>query len=413
MKKLDIINKFRTGSKPTGQDFYELIEYCYNNNDLPIDSNGELKKTWKSKQRFDLEKITQGRIDSSTGNMLNTSGFNTSDFIEIDEGTNVIIIAKNNNAGAMYFNNIAYFDDDKVYISGLNTGNANFATPDEYGRLNLIPPQNAKYFRYSVQGVYQRLGIFFNSYSNNFNYYNYYEIDKTKWFNKKVVCYGDSLVAGASNSTTTWLGILAKNFGFEPVNRGIGGSTVLQSDTERVAWLADGTTDKSLGEYGEYVSRPSSLNDGSGSTTGTTQPSGTVEITSSMCTDARVNTIPTEADAVIILAGTNGMDEASYRLMLQKIYTRCPRAVVFCCTIPFRYNDTNKTQITNLNSNNDIIKSLCREFGSYLIDLKGTEGINHYNQSLYLSDNVHANNLGNEKRAMAIKSVLSNFEPLN
>ena len=368
-----------------------------------------------SKQKFDVSTVlTNSRLNGSAQNGLATpsSGYATSDFIEIEEGTNTIVIAKSNISGSMNFNNIAYYDVNKAYISGFNTGNANFATLDEYGRLNLTPPQNAKYLRYCVQGVYQRLGVFFNTYSNNFNYYAYYEFDKSKWANKKIVGYGDSLVAGASNTTTTWLAMVAKQLGFEPVNRGIGGSTVLQSDTSRVAWVADGTTDKSLGEYGEYVSRPTGLDDGSGATTGTTQPVGTVEITSSMCTDARVNTIPTNADAIIILAGTNGMDEASYRLMLQKIYTRCPQAMVFCCSLPFRYSDDARTQIVDVSANNTIIKNLCQEFGSHYIDLKGMEGVNHYNKTFYLSDNVHATTAGNERRAQAITSVLKTKEPL-
>lgn len=380
---------------------------------LVADTVKNIKKVI-SKQKFNHDTVTlNGRVNGSNGQIDTSNGYITSDFIEIEEMTNTIIIGKNNNAGAMNFNNIAYYDINKNHISGFNTGNANFATIDEYGRLNLSPPSNAKYFRYCVQGVYHRVGIFFNEYSNNFNYYQYYEFNKSKLYGKKVVVYSDSLGAGASNSNTTWLGKLAKKFGFEPINRGIGGSTVLQSDNERIAWIADGITNKSLGEYGEYVSRPSSLNDGSGAPTSSTQPSGTVEITSSMCTDARVNTIPTDAEIIIVLAGTNGMDESSYRLMLQKIYTRCPRAIVLCCSIPFRYNDTAKTQITNVTANNSIIERLCKEeFGSEFVDLKGKEGINQYNQSIYLSDIVHATDLGNERRALIIGAHLNNISNL-
>lgn len=359
-----------------------------------------------SKQKFKESTVHNNqRVNVGTGELFASSGFHTTDFIPIDANVNSIIIAKSSSAGGMNPNNIAYYNENKVVISGQNTGTL---TPDDYGRLNLTPPANAKFLRYSVQGVYQRLGIFFNTYSDNFNYYEYYEFDKSKLFGKKVVAYGDSLVGGASNSISTWLGMTAKQFAFEPVNRGIGGSTVLQSDTERIAWVSDGTN-KTLGEYGEYVSRPTSLNDGSGQNTGTTQPAGTVEILSSMCTDARVNTIPTDSDVIIILAGTNGMDEESYRLMLQKIYTRCPNAIIFCCTIPFRYNDANRTQITNTINANTTIKNVAKEFGTILIDLKELENINHYNSANYMMDNVHANNNGNIRRASVIGSKLNTF----
>ena len=206
--------------------------------------------------------------------------------------------------------------------------------------------------------------------------------------NKIVVGYGDSLTQGSSTSKTTWLGKVAQYYNIQQVNRGIGG-TAVTADT-RTAWVTP---------EGELLATEIA---------GDSEPTEEhITINSSMSHDERIATIPENADIVLFFGGTNGMDEESYRITLDKIKTRAPNAKIICMNITYRQTEDEEESIANDYENRrNIITQIANEYGYPVIQLKELMEVNSSNASQYMSDKVHFNDAGKTKIAIAVINQL-------
>ena len=132
-----------------------------------------------------------------------------------------------------------------------------------------------------------------------------------------------------------------------------------------------------------------------------------ITINSSMSHDERIATIPENADIVLFFGGTNGMDEESYRITLDKIKTRAPNAKIICMNITYRQTEDEVESIANDYENRrNIITQIANEYGYPVIQLKKLMGVNSSNASQYMSDKVHFNNAGYTKIAIAVINQL-------
>lgn len=242
---------------------------------------------------------------------------------------------------------------------------------DEYDNSYIIfntdKYPNAKYLKIT--------GLINNKEKIKMEYY-YGETANEKLKNKIIVGYGDSLTAGPSNATYTWLGKVVSYTKMIPYNRGIGGTAVY--DTGVTAWL-----DMNNEYLGSTIDKTNNL-----------EPSEKhISINAEMEHDDRIATIPETADIIVLFAGTNGMDEASYRNTLNKISKRIPNAKIICVNIPYRQdeNDEGKEYYSEWRN---IITNLANEYNYPLIQMQELMGVNSQNATLYMADYVHWNERG-------------------
>lgn len=143
-------------------------------------------------------------------------------------------------------------------------------------------------------------------------------------------------------------------------------------------------------------------------------------------------TLHTEADAVVILAGTNNWNSMSVGDMLStgtstlygclkgilQYISEHSAATVFVCTIPQRYNSTDQGRDTNqygepVNSNGVSLAEFCEPFrvvsafyGMPCIPLNEALGWNRANISNFSEDGLHPNETGDNMLAAFICSYL-------
>lgn len=104
--------------------------------------NSQLTTTITSRNLFDKSKIINDKyINTSNGTLSDSVGFWTSDFIEVDSSTNYV--------SSPSFTFIAFYDADKVYISGIGTA----------GQTAILTPVNTKYLRFSDNNNYELFQI--------------------------------------------------------------------------------------------------------------------------------------------------------------------------------------------------------------------------------------------------------------
>ena len=216
---------------------------------------------------------------------------------------------------------------------------------------------------------------------------------------KKICAFGDSLAAGDNGdmSARTWIDILCDYFGAVPYNRGIGGSCVTSENGSGVARTAYSYIN-SAGEAGEIRLAY---------TTQKTFEDYPTEINPCMNQTDRTNTIPTDTDIVIVVAGTNdigsttGADfQTAYETMLSHIITRVPNARIITCTMPFRhlYDDGTADDQTVYNGYRTRIINASEKYGFQCINLRKLMGVNADNYTTYMNDSVHYNNTAGRKR---------------
>lgn len=205
------------------------------------------------------------------------------------------------------------------------------------------------------------------------------------WRNKKLVTYGDSITEG-----NTWQPYLMRRFGFDSIiNKGIGGTTVA----------------------------------GSGS--------------NAFCSESRVQTVPSDADLVLIMGGTNDYSsipigalesesdiqnttfKGALALTIKRMQEQCPNAVIMVCsplsgrgaageneTWP-EYNSAGKTTYDYAVAVKEVAEFLSIPY----IPVFERCGINQWNRTKYMGDSVHPRDSGGLKVAMAISEVLCTYQP--
>lgn len=211
---------------------------------------------------------------------------------------------------------------------------------------------------------------------------------KTIFEGKKVVTYGDSITANGG-----WQDYLRTYFDCTIVNKGIGGTTVANNGAENY-----------------------------------------------FCLQSRIDTIPQDADVVIIMGGTNdsgdsiplgdliyneGFDTTKFKgglaTTIRMIQTRCPNAMIFVAS-PCSGRGTSGQNMDTVTFNNiglttyDYAKA-CKEVAEYFstpyIPIFEECGINPWNRKEYIADSVHVNDLGKMQIAMVFIKYLKMYGNIN
>lgn len=285
--------------------------------------------------------------------------------------------------------NYAFYDSNKVFISGVN----NFPAFNA-----VVSPANTAYIRVSFsmdsKDTYQ---IEQNTASTSYlpygfvldpQYINFPTNNSDNWYKgKKLTTFGDSITEG-----NKWQPYLMSVFGFAShANLGVGGTKV--SD--------DG------GNNG-------------------------------FCTDTRVNTIPIDSDVIIIMGGTNDWNDrelgdltypydtskfkGGLATTIQKVKTRCPNAlVVVMSLLSGRGTETGVNMTAPVANGLGLVsedyakatEEVCHFMSTEFIDVFGKTGINQFNRATYIQDVVHPNTEGGKAIARVVVNGLKNVEPLS
>lgn len=309
------------------------------------------------------------------------------DFISLYEAT----VYTNNFTHYVYF-----FNSNKVYVKELAVPSTRNAGTYQLPSKSDMLKYDVKYIRFcstteNEDDIKKEWCTFtkypLGSYSGLYIKEEYIKLPsfKDSWYKgKKIVTFGDSITEG-----NTWQPHIANYFQATSIVRGVGGSVVCT-------------------------------------------PEG-------MCGDARISTIPSDADLIILAGGANDWSRAyelgqvgkgtfselifaeAYELMIKKIVERFPQAKIMAMSLiggRGRYSDANDiTEAGNskglvINDYSEMIKRVCCYHGIPCIDIHSEAGINVFNHTTYIGDMVHPNSEGGKLIANAVINGMKRFEPI-
>lgn len=214
--------------------------------------------------------------------------------------------------------------------------------------------------------------------------------------NKKITCFGDSITA--QNQWQPWV---AQYFNCTMVNKGVGGTTVFNNGNREVI----------EGEIRD----------------------------SWMCSDDRINLIPSDSDVILVFAGHNDWGysnlqmgvlgdgnlidstfKSAYSLMLKKLVNKFPNAriITMSCvggrTETETENMDKQYYIRNLCMTDfaNAVKEVSAYFGIPCIDVGGESGISVLNHNTYIADIIHPNSEGGKLIANCVINGLKRIEPI-
>ena len=365
---------------------------------------------------------TDGYIKSDGSYNSTQTSFSTSDYIPVLPNRTISATRLKNEAGDRMKDGmctIVFYDTDKNVLS-IYGGKA---TP--MSQKDFVSPATTRYCRISVVTAYLHSNHkYMLEYSDNDIASTYSAYKETEYVvkqatglaGKKICAFGDSLAACGTSGNDAWINRVGNYFGCSEVyNRGICGSTVTKTKedgTERVNYSyvnSDGEA-YSRSQYSTQQDTTADKFAGGGYTT---------EITPFMETEARCNTIPTDTDVVIIVAGVNDYGTTNeehfgtaYRQMLTNIQNRVPNADIYICPWSFHVSgDANgQTMFNSFEKYRNVIKKIAYEYSYNIIDLRGTMGVNANNYLSYMSDNVHyQTEAGKQKWTKCMIESLKNY----
>jgi hypothetical protein len=322
---------------------------------------------------IDSNLLTTGTLYTNTGTTYSGSG-RLSDWIKIDSQVQ--------NFYSNQFIYANFFDANKVFISQ-SAGNA------PYTAITLVT--NAKYVRFQTPSGSGAWVVSENNIMYRIPALNEYLLSNTKintakmfgYHAKKFTSFGDSLVGNGM-----WQDNMVSYLNLKHTNCGVGGSTVAGTD---------GTTG----------SNP-------------------------MWTDARINTIPTDTDMIIIHAGTNDHGKSTprimgditstntetfygaYKTMLEKMMTRAPNARIFILQPFWKLNEIFNGE--NLETYRTAIREIAHYYGFPLYESKQQMGFNTSNYIRYYNSDsgayIHVNQDGANRVSDCIIGWIKPFAPL-
>lgn len=214
--------------------------------------------------------------------------------------------------------------------------------------------------------------------------------------NKKITCFGDSITA--QNQWQPWV---AQYFNCTMINKGVGGTTVFNNGHKEV--IED------------------------------------VERESWMCSDDRINLIPSDSDVILVYGGHNdlGYDnlqmgvlgdgnlidstfKSAYSLMLKKLVNKFPNALIITMTPVGGRTETEKGNSDKQFYIRDLcmtdfanaVKEVSAYYGIPCIDINGESGISTLNHDTYIADVIHPNSEGGKLIANAVINGMKRFEPI-
>lgn len=355
-----------------------------------------------SRNLCDTSKIVVGRLNGSTGALDTTqTGYKTTDYMPVSVGNYVIPCHDLSNV--LGYSNVIFYKSDLTFISGTFSGTT-----------AVLVPANAKFARVSWDSSLSAyLYVEHNATSVSSGYVSYYTRLNTsilvpKWYeNKKLTTFGDSITAQEK-----WQKYVVDHFQISShVNRGIGGTTV--SNNGSVAYIDA---------------------NGMGVDPGTP---GAIPINGWMCSDDRINTIPTDTDVLLVFGAHNdfggsialgtlesGLVDSTFKnatgSMIKKLIARLPNThIVFMTPVGGRsiaqanqnFQDKNSISLTTTDYAN-AVKEVCMYYGIPCIDINAESGINTLNRQTYITDIVHPNDAGGKLIARAVINGMKRFTPL-
>lgn len=326
--------------------------------------------------------FTTGYIIGNDGTISANASYSYSDYFEISGNKKVCITRQVTAATRSIedYMSIAFYDKDKAFISRGVGLIKNVPADAKYARQNVVNSYNTNNYKLMVEYT-DNDGTIAPEYSQWFDpYYDYGSNPGTYYQNKNLCVFGDSLAANGSGGTDTWIQRVGDALGFDKVyNRGVGGSRVAATQTAYAYVDADGDAYNRV----EYLSHQTI--------------EGYTEIDACCSSVARANTIPTDTDVLLILAGANDVGNTTladfttaYKTMLDNIYSRIPEARVMLCTMPFHLAFDTGSSAAVYQSFRDAIKEIGAEYGFPIIDFKSDMMVNKNNyQDFMASDYVH------------------------
>lgn len=250
--------------------------------------------------------------------------------------------------------------------------------------LNNIIITPSKY-KYDGVNKYYLKDTMINS-LNNFSFYK----------NKKITCFGDSITA-----QNQWQPHVANYFGCTMINKGVGGTTVFNNNHREVI---EG-----------------------------------IERNSWMCSDDRINLIPSDSDVILVFGGHNDWGynnlqmgvlgdgdlidstfKSAYSLMLKKLITKFPNARIITMTPVGGRTETEKGNSDKQYYIRDLcmtdfakaVKEVSSYYGIPCIDINSESYISTLNHDTYIADVIHPNSEGGKLIANAVINGMKRFEPI-
>ena len=373
-----------------------------------------------------------GGIDGATGtNVENNTRIRTKNWISFDNIKSVSIKWR---VGQIYIlRRFKTNQSGEVVTSWI---------PSQTYSLSIDP--NCEYrFMYQYKGdasIYWKNRIRFY-YDGLLNPSSYISLDYRETIGMKVVTIGDSMfLYGNSNEIYSWQNVMNDYFKFkEVISVGIGGSGFVWNETRKYDMPPDHELGKNL-PLGSGVSEEAVHN-------------------SAFCSWYRIsNTIPKDADLIIVGTGTNdfgGSDieedlsdmefvsgskidtewanseyysvfNGDYDITkrrgamlstIMKLQFQAPNAKIVFINFPnTRLSDgtgKNSVSIENLSYQKSVLDAMeyvHKMWGIPLIDLFGTSGINPLNRAKYTADSIHCNQLGYS--SMFANAVIAGLKPI-
>lgn len=418
----------------------------------------------KSKNLLDESQIVPGYfVWHTNGNLSANSSFAVSDYVDISGNTGTLAIVKyaeeTSEAPNGTFHRCAFYDENKVYISGVSNG-ASTSSDMTTGIVKV--PENAKYIRVSWNAaVVYRLIAYGDS--TNIPYVPYETKDAnperlyddlkklktviTKWNGLTWVSYGDSITAQGNNGGG-YQNIVDNMLGFgTSYRRGVGGQTY-KANTSTFYANPDGSY---AGRYGMG---------------GLTEaPEGTTEHLGYFASWDRITTMIHESiresiDLVVLCGGTNDhgsvedvetdgvisagtpiwiagsaidaewaassyyadgdYDISTFAGAIASTVTKmriwCPNAVVVLATPYPRWNTETKEQYANSKGLDfremcEIQIAVAKYTACPVVDANAMCGVGGVNFADTVSDGVHPNTVGMKMYGKALADGLKDISP--
>ena len=173
---------------------------------------------------------------------------------------------------------------------------------------------------------------------------------------------------------------------------------------------------------------------------GGTTVSGAYDGATNMCGTTRINATPIDTDIITIMGGANDWSQQSqgngipvgeltdikiaedkkldeitfcgcYKLMLNRLYKRCPNAQIFILEQTYRYLEETD-RVVPLEEFREKTRQISYEYGYPLIQMKQKCGFNEMNYQDYYIDIIHPNSTTGRKRIIEVvkSGILSTIQ---
>lgn len=354
-----------------------------------------------------IPSFDHGKLLNDDGTITNNASYACTAKFQVNAGSKIVFTRKATatTRTAERYGVVFYTDEDSIASISASFSNSVRTVPS-----NAVSAIVCIYDSYTTSGYapmveYTDGTTIASEYHEYFAPYWSYQPSATKRNSDKAICvFGDSLAASGNGGTDTWIQRVGDSLGFSKVyNRGVGSSMVTDGTT-MYAYVDDDGDAYNRGAYTTHQTF-----------------AGYTEINACLSSTDRADTIPTDTDVLLILAGANDVGQigsagkaeftADYKTMLDNIYARVPNALVYLCTMPFHYAFDTGASAETYEDYRQIIREIGHEYGFPIIDLKYKMMVNKNNYAEFMNDdNIHYNTeAGRDRTAEAVIPYLYSY----